>query len=466
MFAAEIYRQRRKQLALDMGTGVILFPGNTQSPINFLDNVYPFRQDSSFLYFWGLENPGLTAVIDVDTSSETIFGNDMTLEETVWAGPQISLVSLCEKAGIQAVEQADQLGGILSKALNSGRPIHFLPQFRADNILKLSRLLNINPEDVKAGASPEMIRAVVSQRSIKSDLEIDQIEKAIDITHHMQIMAMKMTSPGMVEQEVVGAMESLVYAEGSSRMAFPTIFSIRGDVLHNPYHKNTMQTGDLVINDSGVESPLHYASDITRTFPVGGTFNSRQKEIYQIVLASQKAAIQAIQPGIEFRDIHTLACRMLTTGLKQIGLMTGDVEESLVAGAHALFMPAGLGHMMGLDVHDMEDLGEDFVGYTDTIIRSTQFGMNKLRLARKLEPGFVVTVEPGLYFIPQLIDKWKTDKAFDQFIDYQKVEAYKGFGGVRIEDDVLVTESEARVLGKPIPKSIADVEAASSSYLT
>ena len=463
MIAAEIYSRRRKRLSADIGTGVILFLGNSQSPINFRDNVYPFRQDSSFLYFWGFENPGLTAVIDVDASSEMIFGNDMTLEESVWAGPQPSLVSLCKKAGIKAVEPADQLEGTLTKAMNSGRQVHFLPQFRADNILKLSRLLNTNPEAVRAGTSPEMIRAVVSQRSIKSDQEIDQIEKAIDISHRIQILAMKMASPGMVEQEVVGAMESLVYAEGSSRMAFPTIFSIRGDVLHNPYHKNTMQAGDLVINDSGVESPMHYASDITRTFPVGGTFNSRQKEIYQIVLASQKAAIQAIRPGIEFRDIHTLACRMLTEGLKQIGLMTGDVEESLAAGAHALFMPAGLGHMIGLDVHDMEDLGEDFVGYTDTIKRSTQFGMNKLRLARKLEPGFVVTVEPGLYFIPQLIDRWKADKTFDPFIDYDKVEVYKGFGGVRIEDDVLVTESGARVLGKPIPKSIADVEAVSSS---
>lgn len=459
MFAAEVYRQRRNRLASDMGTGVILFPGNTQSPINFLDNVYPFRQDSSFLYFWGLENPDLTAVVDVDTSSETIYGNEMTLEESVWAGPRPSLVSVCEKAGIQAVEPADQLEAVLSNAVNSGRPVHFLPQFRADNILRLSRLLNMKPEAVGAGASREMIRAVVFQRSIKSDVEIDQIEKAIDLSHRIQLLAMKMVAPGMTEREVVGAMEGLVYAEGGCRMAFPTIFSTRGDVLHNPYHQNTMQAGDLVINDSGVESPLHYASDITRTFPVGGTFDTRQKEIYQIVLASQKAAIEAIRPGIEFRDIHMLACRMLTAGLKEIGLMTGDVEESLAAGAHALFMPAGLGHMMGLDVHDMEDLGEDFVGYTDKIKRSAQFGMNKLRLARKLEPGFVVTVEPGLYFIPQLMDRWKTDKTFDPFIQYDRAEGYKGFGGVRIEDDVLVTESGARVLGKPIPKSIEDVEA-------
>jgi Xaa-Pro aminopeptidase len=462
LFATEIYSQRRNRLASDMGTGVILFLGNTQSPINFLDNVYPFRQDSSFLYFWGLENPDLTAVIDVDAPSETIFGNDMTLEESVWAGPQPSLASLCEKAGIQAAEPADQLEVVLSNALKSGRPVHFLPQFRGDNILRLARLLNMSPEAVGAGASPEMIRAVVFQRSIKTDVEIDQIEKAVDLSHRIQLLAMKMTAPGMVEREVVGAMESLAYAAGGRRMAFPTIFSIRGDVLHNPYHQNTLQAGDLVINDSGVESPLNYASDITRTFPVGGTFDTRQKEIYQIVLASQEAAIQAIRPGIEFRNIHILACRMLTAGLKQIGLMTGDVEESLSAGAHALFMPAGLGHMMGLDVHDMEDLGEDHVGYTDTIRRSTQFGANKLRLARKLERGFVLTVEPGIYFIPQLMEQWKASGRFDAFIDFEKAETYMGFGGVRIEDDVLVTGAGCRVLGKPIPKSIEDVEAFSS----
>jgi Xaa-Pro dipeptidase len=462
MFAAEVYKQRRHRLASDVGTGVLLFLGNNQSPINYLDNVYPFRQDSTFLYFWGLDFPGLAAVLDIDASKETLFGEDMTLEESVWAGPQLSLRSLCEKSAIQAVEPADHLEEALNKAVNSGRPVHFLPQYRADNILKLSRLLTINPEATGEMVSPEMIRAVVSQRSIKSDAEIDQIEKAIEISHAMQILAMKMASPGMVEQEVVGAMARLVYADSGSLMAFPTIFSVRGDVLHNPFHKNTMQAGDLAINDSGAESPMHYASDITRTIPVGGAFNTRQKEIYRVVLDAQEAAVRAIRPGVEFREIHTLACGVLTIGLKQIGLMTGDVEESVTAGAHALFMPAGLGHMMGLDVHDMEGLGEDYVGYTDTIKRSTQFGANKLRLARKLEPGFVVTVEPGLYFIPQLIHKWKKVRKFEQFIDYEKVETYKGFGGVRIEDDILVTDSGSRPLGKPIPKSIEDVEALSS----
>ena len=463
MFAAEVYRRRRTRLASDIGTGVILFLGNSQSPINYRDNVYLFRQDSSFLYFWGLDFPDLAAVIDIDVSKEILFGGDMTLEETVVAGPQSSLRSMCEKTDIHIIEPAGQLIGFINKALKSGRPVHFLPQYRADHILKLSGLLNVKPADVGEGVSPEMIRAVVSQRSIKSDFEIRQIEKALDITFEMHRIAMKKTSPGTVEREVVGAMESAAYAGGSRRTSYPTIFSVRGEVLHNPLHENIMQQGQLAINDSGAESPMHYASDITRTIPVDGRFNTLQKDIYNIVLESQEVAIQAMRPGIEFREIHELVCRVLTKGLNQVGLMTGNIEESVAAGAHALFIPHGLGHMIGLDVHDMEGLGEDYVGYTDTVKRSTQFGTCNLRLARKLEPGFVVTVEPGLYFIPQLIDTWKTAGKFDQFIDFKKVEAYKGFGGVRIEDDVLVTESGSRVLGKPIPKSIEEVESLSSS---
>jgi len=302
----------------------------------------------------------------------------------------------------------------------------------------------------------------VSQRSVKSDVEVEQIETALDITCAMHRMAMQMSSPGKYELEVVSAMESLAYSRGGSRMSYPTIFSVKGDILHNQFHGNIMQKGDLAVNDSGAESPMHYASDITRTIPVGGKFSQKQKDIYGIVLAAQEQAIASMRPGIEFREVHTLSCRILTEGLQQIGLMKGDVDESVSLGAHALFQPAGLGHMIGLDVHDMEGLGEDFVGYTDTITRSTQFGTRNLRLARPLEAGFVVTVEPGIYFISQLIDRWRAEKKFHQFIDYENVEAFKGFGGVRIEDNVLVIEDGSRILGKPIPKSIEDVEALAS----
>ena len=276
---------------------------------------------------------------------------------------------------------------------------------------------------------------------------------------------MKMSRPGVNEREVVGAMAGLAYSRGSAGLAFPIIFSVDGEILHNPHHDNVMQAGEMVVNDSGAESPMHYASDITRTIPVGGMFTQQQKEIYAIVLEAQKQAIEAIAPGVEYRDIHLMACRQLTSGLKLLGLIKGDVDSAVSAGAHALFMPAGLGHMMGLDVHDMESLGEDYVGYTERIRRSDQFGTSRLRLARALEPGFVVTVEPGLYFIPGLIDRWRAEGKFEEFIDYNRLEGFRDFGGIRIEDDVLVLEDGRRVLGKPIPKSVADVEAISSEFL-
>ena len=463
MFPKEVYRKRRQRLAADVGTGVILFLGNDLSPMNYPDNFYPFRQDSSFLYFWGQDIPDLTAAIDIDASREIVFGDEITLEASVWSGAAPSLRSLCEKAAINETAPAGQLHEFIRGAVKSNRPVHILPQYRAGNTLKISRLLGRVPEAIAETVSPELIRAVVSQRSAKSDAEIEQIETALDITCAMHTMAMQMTSPGKYELEIVSAMESLAYSRGGSRMSYPTIFSVKGDILHNQFHGNIMQKRDLAVNDAGAESPMHYASDITRTIPVGGTFNQRQKDIYGIVLAAQEQAIESMRPGIEFREVHALSCRILTEGLQQMGLMKGDVEESVALGAHALFQPAGLGHMIGLDVHDMEGLGEDFVGYTGTITRSTQFGTRNLRLARPLEAGFVVTVEPGIYFISQLIDRWKAEKKFDQFIDYENVESFKGFGGVRIEDNVLVTEDGSRILGKPIPKSIQDVEALASS---
>ena len=462
MFSKEVYRERRQRLAADVGTGVILFLGNDHSPMNYRDNIYPFRQDSSFLYFWGQYLPDLAAAIDIDASREIVFGDEITLEESVWSGTAPSLQSLCEKAAIAETAPAGQLDDVIRKAVSLKRPVHILPQYRAGNILKIARLLDKTPESIAEAASPELIRAVVSQRSVKSEAEVEQIETALDITYDMHTMAMQMASPGKYELEVVSAMESLAYSRSGSRMSYPTIFSIKGDILHNQFHGNIMQNGDLAVNDSGAESPMCYASDITRTIPVGGTFSPRQKDIYSIVLAAQEQAIESMRPGIEFREIHALSCRILTEGLQQMGLMKGDIDESVSQGAHALFQPAGLGHMMGLDVHDMEGLGEDFMGYTNIIRRSTQFGTRNLRMARPLEAGFVVTVEPGIYFISQLIDRWKAEKKFDQFIDYKNVETFKGFGGVRIEDNVLVTENGSRILGNPIPKSIQDVEALAS----
>jgi len=453
MFSSEVYTERRKRLRNDIDAGMILFLGNEESPMNFTDNQYLFRQDSSFLYFFGLDSPGLAAVIDVDQGTECMFGDDLTVDDIVWTGPQPSL-----KAGISETAGLDKLPEVLNKAVQQGRNIHFLPQYRAENILKIQQLLKIPTATIYAHVSESLIKAVVALRSIKSGQEVEQIEAALEISYEMQTLAMKMSKPGIYERQVASAMDAVVLSRGST-LSFPTIFSIHGETLHNHSYDNQMQSGDMAVNDSGAESSLHYASDITRTIPIGGKFSQKQKEIYAVVLNAQEKAIEAVKPGVEFRDIHLLACRELALGLKALGLMKGDIEQAVHDGAHTLFFQCGLGHMLGLDVHDMEGLGEEYVGYTETIKRNPEFGFKSLRLAKVLEPGFVITVEPGIYFIPELIDRWKAEQKSSQYINYELLESYRDFGGIRIEDDVLVTETGCRVLGKKIPKTISEVEA-------
>ena len=464
MFPANIYIERRKLLRAQVQSGLILFLGNQQSPMNYTDNPYPFRQDSSFLYFFGLDFPDLAAVIDVDEAKECVFGDGLTVDDIIWTGPQPSLKEKCQNAGISETAPRDKLQEVLARAVSRGRTIHFLPQYRPENVLRIESAkdgLGIPSAEIQKHVSETLIKAVVAQRSIKTKEEVGQIEAAIDISYRMQMTVMEMSKPGVHEREVAAAMEAIAASHGS-RLAFPTIFSVQGQTLHNHYYLNIMKQGDIAINDSGAESSLHYASDITRTIPVGGRFSQSQKEIYDIVLNAQEKAIDAIKPGIEFRFVHRLSCRILALGLKDLGLMKGDIDEALDAGAHTLFFPCGLGHILGLDVHDMEALGEDYVGYTDTIKRNPQFGWKSLRLAKALEPGFVITVEPGIYFIPELIDRWKTEQKCSAYINYNVVEKYRGFGGIRIEEDVLVTENGHRVLGRPIPKTIDEVEEISS----
>jgi len=439
-----------------------LFLGNEQSPINYPDNVYAFRQDSSFLYFWGIDLSGLAAIIDIDDNREIVFGREVTLDDIIWSGPQTALKEYCLASGVEDLRASDQLEAVLRDVQQADRKVHFLPQYRAENVIKIQQLLGLDPAESNRHTSPSFIKAIVSQRSIKDAEEIREIEAALDVTFEMQTLAMKISRPGMYEKEVVGAMAGLAYSRSHSMPAYPIIFTTQGQILHHPFHRNLMQANDLVINDCGCESALHYASDITRTFPVGGNFSEKQKEIYSIVLKAQIKAIESACPGIEYREVHIDTARSITSDLIDLGLMKGKADEAVEAGAHAWFNPAGLGHMLGLDAHDMEDLGEDFVGYTDTIQRNPQFGINRLRLARKLEPGFVITVEPGIYFIPELIDKWKAEKRFEEYINYTHLEAYREFGGIRIEDDVLVLDEGQRVLGKPIPKSVAEIEALSS----
>lgn len=460
MFAETTYIRRRDCLKKEMGSGLILFLGNEEVPMNYPANPYYFRQDSSFLYYLGLDNPGLAAVVDLDEDREIILGNDISVKDVVWTGPQSSISEKSEQVGVRESAPLQELKPLLIKAIRGGRKVHFLPPYRAEGIQKISDLLGIHSGMVKEYASEELMRAVVAQRSVKSDEEIAQIEMALDITYEMHTTAMRLSKPGMREYEIAGLLAGISRSRNGN-LAFPIVFTIHGETLHNFDHKKRMEAGHLAVHDSGVESPLHYASDITRTFPVAGKFTQKQRELYELVLNAQVAAIDAIRPGVMYRDVHLLASRTIAEGLKGIGLMKGNIEDAVKEGAHALFFTHGIGHLLGLDVHDMENFGEDNVGYDESVQRSDQFGLAYLRLAKKLEQGFVVTVEPGIYFIPALIDKWKGEGRFTDFISYAKVEQYRDFGGIRIEDDILVTENGCRVLGKPIPRTIEEVEAAS-----
>ena len=459
MFTADVYLSRRRRLADQIASGLILIPGHQPSPINFGDNVYPFRQDSSFLYFGGPAVPDYIMVVDSDAGESHLYGPAAEPEGALWTGASPSTAQRAEAGAFDRHGRLAALEKYLKKAQQQDRPISCLPPYRADQILLLSRLLAMPPQAAAAAASPELIRAVVAQRAVKTDAEVAEIELALGTCQAMHRSAVASRLENQSPLEIVGRMAAVAAAR-DSRFAFAPIVTARGDILHGALRSEPLNAEDLLVVDVGAESPQGYASDITRTLPVGGRFSSPQREIYEIVLQAQKTAIAAVAPGRIFRDIHVEAAKVICRGLKDIGVMRGDVDEAVAEGAHALFFPHGLGHMLGLDAHDMEALGEDFVGYDDDVVRSEQFGLQALRLGRRLERGFVLTVEPGIYFNRALIEKWRREQRAEAFISYGKLAAFEGFGGIRIEDDILVTQDGARVLGPTIPKSVATLEAA------
>jgi Xaa-Pro aminopeptidase len=461
MFRSEVYTRRREALQQKIKTGVALFIGNNEAPMNYPDNAYHFRQDSDFLYFFGLDIPGLTGVMDFDSGKDWIFGNDFNMDDIIWMGPQPTIKDLAAKCGVSNTAPLPKLDETIKTALAKKRKVHFLTPYRGETKMMFGSLLKENPCQMKTLASPELIRAVVSMRSIKEKVEIEEIEKAVDIAHEMHVAAMKMCKKGVREQDIFGTMEGLALMKGAGT-SFPIILSICGQTLHNHAHGNILEQGKMMVADAGAETKLHYASDITRTTPVGGKFSQLQKDIYEIVLRANTESITAAGPGHSNLDLHLGACRIIAAGMKELGVMKGDVDEAVAAGAHALFMPHGLGHMMGLDVHDMEALGENYVGYNDEVKRSSQFGLAFLRFALPFKPGHIFTVEPGCYFIPELIAQWKGEKKFTEFINYGKIGNYMSIGGIRIEDNVVITEKGHKVLGKPIPKTVKEVESVCS----
>jgi Xaa-Pro aminopeptidase len=462
MFQSEVYIQRRKVLCEKIGSGLILFWGNDESPMNYPDNPYPFRQHSSFLYYFGIDFPSLAAVIDVDKRHEIIFGDDYTIDDIVWMGSQPTIAERARLSGIEETLSMVKLFTILKEAQASRRVIHFLPPYRPENKIKLLRFLNVRPDQININASSELVKAVIGQREIKSELEISEIEKAVDLSVDMHVAAMKLVRPGMTEAQVAAKVHEVALAQNCS-VSFPIIATIDGQTLHNHSRHNILKDGDLFLLDAGAESQSHYAGDLSSTFPVSKKFSDVQRQIYRACLLAHETAINAIAPGVRFREVHLAACRSIVSSMKELGLMKGDVDEAVAEGAHALFFPCGTGHMMGLDVHDMEDLGEVKVGYGGEP-KSTQFGLKSLRLAKELRPGHVFTIEPGIYFIPQLIDWWKSEGKFNDFLNWNEIEKFRNFGGVRNEEDFLITENGFKKLGKAKPKTIEEVESLRSGH--
>jgi Xaa-Pro aminopeptidase len=460
MFNKETYIHRRRRLNELMGSGLVVLFGNNESPCNYPNNAYyPFRQDSTFLYYFGQKRDGLVGIIDVDNGDEILVGDDIDIEDIVWYGSVDSVSDMAKQVGVAKSCAMNELSAIFSKAQRQGQAIHFLPPYRHDTMILIHDLLGIHPREQKDAASLQLIKAVVKMRSTKEPLEIEELERASEIGYQMHTTAMKTARAGLTEKYVGGIIDGTANAWGA-KVSFATIFTQHGEIMHGVPTMAPLENGRLALCDCGGETLEHYCSDHTRTFPVSGRFTQRQREIYSIVEACHDYVLDVAKPGVKYMDVHFAVCRMMTERLKELGLMKGDVDEAVAAGAHALFLPHGLGHMMGMDVHDMEGLGQIYVGFDEeTRPRLDQFGTNALRMGRRLEEGFVVTDEPGIYFIPDLIDDWRSKGHCAEWLNFDKIETYKDFGGIRIEDDVLITSDGCRFLGeKRIPYHIEEIE--------
>ena len=467
MFSKDVYARRRQTLVAKMADsaaegkrGIALFIGNTEAPAQYKDNCYKFRQDSTWLYFFGIDQPLYAAIIDLDNGNETVFANDVEIGDIIWMGPQPSVASVAASVGVEKSAPYTDLNAAVAKVLAEGRPVHFVKPSRYYNTMKIASLLGCGTDEVAGRFSLALTKAIISMRLVKEDCEIEVIDDVCNLGYEMHTVARNSIVPGIIEQEIVGKMDGVTLSKGWG-VSFPTILTQHGETLHNHLHDKIIEPGKLMVIDAGAESNVHYASDFTRTYPTSGKFTAKQREIYQIVCDCNEFAFSMTRPGISYREVHLKTMHLMLEELRALDIVRGDVQDMVEAGIAGLFMPHGLGHNMGLDVHDMEDYGENYVGYDDDQSRSPQLGLGSLRMARKLVPGNVITDEPGIYFIPALIEKWKSEKTDQGFVNYSKLESYYDFGGIRLEDDVLVTADGARRLGKErLPISPDDVEAA------
>ncbi len=459
LFSKQTYVERRALLRQRVGNGLIVLFGNNDSPVNYPSNGYKFRQDSSFLYYFGLQRDGLVGVIDADSGDEWLIGNDIDIEDIVWFGSVDSVADMAAQAGVAKSAPMGALKELVDKARSQGRKLHFLPPYRHDIMIQIMDLTGIHPRDQRAAASLPLIHAVVAQRIVKSAEEVAEIERACAIGYEMHTTAMRLCRPGVTEQEIAGRISGIASSKGCI-VSFPSILSMHGEIMHGYPSPRPLEAGRLMLCDCGAETNENYCSDNTRTTPISGRFDARQRDIYQIVVDAHDRAFEIARPGMKWWDVHFEAARVITEGLKALGLMKGNTEDALEAGAHAMFFPHGLGHAMGMDVHDMEGLGQTYVGFDDEVQpRLDQFGTNALRFGRRLQEGYVMTDEPGIYFIPALIDEWRASGHCKEFLNFDRIETFKDFGGIRLEDDLLITATGARYLGeKMIPYHIDELE--------
>ena len=459
LFDKNIYIERREILKKRIGSGLVVFFGNNDSPVNYPSNIYKFRQDSSFLYYFGQHREGLVGVIDVDNNDEYLIGNDIDIEDIVWFGQVDSVADLASQCGVAHHAPMSELSNMVNKAKTKGQEIHFLPPYRHDLMIQIMDLLGIHPSKQREAASLKLIKAVIDQRAVKSAAEIEEMERACTIGYEMHTTAMKLCKPGTTEQYIAGVISGIASSKGCM-VSFPPIVTMHGEIMHGCPSPSPLESGRLLLCDAGAETNENYCSDHTRTTPICGKFTQKQREIYSIVEDCHDYVLSLATPNIKWWDVHMNMCKRMTEGLKGIGLMKGNTEEAVRAGAHAMFMPHGLGHMMGMDVHDMEGLGQIYVGFDDEVSPNLeQFGTNCLRCGRRLQEGWVMSDEPGIYFIPALIDNWRELGLHKDFINYDLLETYKDFGGIRIEDDILITKEGCRFLGeKRIPYHINEVE--------
>ena len=453
MFETEIYKKRRKKLCDMLDSGYVLLLGHHNTPMNFSHNSYPFIQDTNFLYYVGVNMPSCACLINIEKNKTIFYMNEKTVHDIIWIGKTKSVQSWGEACGADEIKSLSEL----KKDLNNKSNIMYPPVFRADNKIQIKELLNISLNQIEKKSSVLLINAIIKQRSIKQKEEIDEIKSALKITNLIHQKSMTASKPGKYEYEIVAEMESIIKSHNVN-LAYPIIFTVNGQILHNSIYNNKISDGDLLLNDSGANSALNYASDITRTFPANGKFSTQQKEIYLIVKEMQETVIKQLKPGVSFKEMHKLSAYIGIKRLKEIGLLKGSCDEALAKGVYGLFYPHGLGHMLGLDVHDMESLGEDMVGYSEKVKREAEFGISFLRLGKNLETGFCITVEPGIYFIPELFYQWEKEKKYNHLINYEKFKSYLNFGGIRIEDNIYINQTGSENLSSFIPKQIDEVE--------